>query len=125
VRPRRASIALLAACAALCGHVPAAALADSGPSAGDNQYVDPLAGTGTSTTAHHAKPAPSTSTPVPGATSTLSDSSPLTSSGPPATAAGSDPATLPVTGDDALLVGVLGFALAGAGVAARRATRPG
>jgi len=108
VRSRRASIAVLAACAAVSGYGPMSALADSGPSAGDNQYVDPLAGTHSPGTGHHTQTGTSTTV--------------TPSSGPTATAS-SDPATLPLTGDDAILVGVLGAGIAAAGAAVRRASR--
>jgi hypothetical protein len=107
---------------------PAVSLADGGGndnSAGDNQYVDPLAGT---QPAPKAKPkpkprpasptastAPATSTP-----SASTTSSPTTSK---ATARASQTRTLPRTGLPVAVVAALGLALLAAGLALRRTAR--
>jgi LPXTG-motif cell wall-anchored protein len=129
VRVRRTSLTVLAVLAAAGGPTSAVALADSGPSAGDNQYVDPLAGTSTTksktSTTHSATgttPAAPTSTisatpavtPAPVATTATSTATTA------ATTATSTDASLPRTGDDTWLIAVLGVGMAGAGVVLRR-----
>jgi pilus assembly protein FimV len=122
---------------------PQAALA-SGPSAGDNQYTDPLAGKTTSTT-HHTKPPPpkttsspastppastpppaapasgstgtATPTPAPLASSTATTGTAAASTG---TTAKHSKGTLPMTGFGAWLEAALGAALTGTGLALRR-----
>jgi hypothetical protein len=119
--------------AALLLALPAAALADGGGndnSAGDNQYVDPLAG---STPASKPKPKPKPS-------STPSNTSPSAAAGTPsattpATSSGSSTApaasaskkhsgqALPYSGLPVVLVAALGGALLAAGLALRRSVR--
>jgi LPXTG-motif cell wall-anchored protein len=124
-----ACLIVLGACALVA---PSAALA-GGPSAGDQQYIDPLAGSGHhgSSSSHHGSttptaPASSTSSgsTSSGATSTSSAASPgaATTASPSATTTassnpkGHDPsAGLPKTGFDALLVALIGALLLGAG----------
>ncbi len=121
---------MLTLLAALAVQSPASALASSSPSAGDNQYTDPLA---TSPPQPTTAPAPTTSS-SPATTS----SSPATTSSTQATsqpaptsttassastgpAAASDPAPqLPYTGDDVWLLAAAGAGIAGAGVVLRR-----
>jgi hypothetical protein len=110
---------------------PAVSLADGGGndnSAGDNQYVDPLAGT---QPAPKAKPkpkprpaSPTTST----APATSSSSSSATTSSSSTVAASKATATrssrtLPRTGLPVALVAALGLALLAAGLALRRTAR--
>ena len=123
--------------AALLG--PSAALAASGPSAGDNQYTDPLKSTTTTaskptktatpTTAPATTPPPSTSSgtintapPVATATATATTTTPTATT---ATSATSTAATLPRTGYDGWLAAALGagFVAAGFGVRRRVASR--
>jgi hypothetical protein len=139
--PRRVLCAALVA-AALAAP-PAVALADSGPSAGDSQYVDPLAGNSQSGTHHSSSgpatapapspgsssgtPAPSSSgTPAPSSTASPAPSSTATAAASSAgsattsTAAGDPHHTLPFTGLDADLVALIGAGLAGGGLVLRR-----
>jgi LPXTG-motif cell wall-anchored protein len=111
---------------------PAAALAASGPSAGDNQYTDPLK----STTTTASKPAKSASTTTPAATPPPSTSSGTINTAPPvatatttaptatiattASSATSTSATLPRTGYDSWLAAALGAGLVAAGLSVRR-----
>jgi LPXTG-motif cell wall-anchored protein len=124
------------------GIAPTAALA-TGPSAGDNQYTDPLAGQSghTTSTTHHTTPppktttspattqpptAPTTSPAAPAPTTTTSGTSAATST--PAgtsstvatTTAKADPKTLPLTGYDTALGAALGALMLGAGLVVRR-----
>jgi LPXTG-motif cell wall-anchored protein len=146
VRSRRVMTTWLPAVAlsVTLGIAPATALA-TGPSAGDNQYTDPLAGQNghTTSTTHHTTPPPKTtsspaSTPPPAQTTTspeapaapttsattTSSSSASTSSTTASTAATSkakaDPKTLPMTGYDSALGAALGAVLLGAGLLVRR-----
>jgi LPXTG-motif cell wall-anchored protein len=124
--------------AAAIGVAPPAALAN-GPSAGDNQYTDPLAGktttsTQTTTTTHTTPapaptttPAPSTSSPAPAPAttaatpSTTSSSTSATSTTTVASTGAGDPSgTLPMTGFNAALGAALGALLLGVGVLVRR-----
>jgi cytoskeletal protein RodZ len=139
--PRKLLVLLIVtATAALLA--PAAVLA-KGPSAGDQQYTDPLAGSGHTTTQSQPTPTststpPSTGTsapassPVPTATtsSTPSSSSSATSStsgtttGSTSSASGSTSGTpMPVTGYDLPLAILAGAGLLASGVCLRRATR--
>jgi hypothetical protein len=107
---------------------PAVALAQ-GPSAGDNQYTDPLGGTKTTkstTTATTPATQPATTPTPPSSSSTGS----LSASPPAATSAGagtttsstssSDSGSLPMTGFDAWLGFAVGAGLVVAGVVVRR-----
>ncbi len=116
-------------------HSPASALAGSNPSAGDNQYTDPLATspppptttappTTTSSSPAATSSAQATSQPAPTSTTgTLFGSATATTAGSASsgTAAASDPAPeLPYTGDDVWLLAAAGAGIAGAGVVLRR-----
>ena len=123
---RKPLVSLLVLAALVSG--PAIALA-SGPSAGDNQYTDPLSGT---TTATHSSPAPSSSP------ASSSSSSSGGSSSPTATTASSTPSqattqptataanakkTLPYTGLNVWLGAAVGIGLVGLGLGVRFAVR--
>lgn len=127
---------LPAVVAAVIAGAPAPAALANGPSAGDNQYTDPLAGQTTShtTSTTHTTPPPAQTTSTPAATSPPA-TTPATSAPSPAptaatgatgtTAVGAatgkaDPKTLPLTGFDATLGAGVGFLLLGAGLLARR-----
>jgi hypothetical protein len=115
---------------------PAVALADS---AGDQQYIDPLAGN-TTPTASHPPPAtpapvasaPASSAPAPAssaapaastAVQTASDPAPPSSAATATTAAASQP-TLPFTGLNVWMCAAVGAGMVGAGLALRRLARP-
>ncbi len=93
----------------------------NGPSAGDNQYTDPLSGTTTTTAAQTqtqaTTPVPSTPAPVPSASSA---SNTTTATQATATIATSTARTLPYTGLDAGLAAALGAAMVAGGFAVRR-----
>lgn len=123
----------IVSCFALFGvlvlSVPAAALATS---AGDQQYIDPLAGSTTPTSATPPPRQTSTASPAPAPTSSSNSSS--VSSTPTATTAASSsnaiaaaPAatatTLPYTGLNLWLCAALGCGLLGTGWTVRRLTR--
>jgi hypothetical protein len=100
----------------------AAALANGGPSAGNNQYSDPLANP--TTTTHQSAPPPAattTPTPVPTASPPVA-----TTADPTTTATGTTTTTttggksLPMTGYDAWLSGAFGVFLVAGGIAVRR-----
>jgi cytoskeletal protein RodZ len=119
----------------------------SGPSAGDQQYIDPLGGSNSSSGSHHAShsshsssssstssqaptPAPPTTTTptvtAPSATATPSASTASTT--PTATTASSptagDPSkTLPFTGFDASLGAAIGLSMLASGLYLRRVSR--
>jgi hypothetical protein len=139
-------VAVLAALAALVFLAPAVALADS---AGDQQYIDPLAGNTTSTPSHSSPAASSPSSssssssssstgssagasapssPAPATTATTAQASTSSSSSgstsTSAAAATSRP-TLPFTGLDVWLCVAVGGGLLGAGLALRRLARTG
>jgi hypothetical protein len=106
---------------------PASALATS---AGDQQYIDPLSGTTTSTPS--AAPAPSQSAGSPAASSSASatsSSAPIasasssTASSSSSTGSSSNARTLPYTGLNAWLLAAVGVGLLGAGVSIRRSLR--
>jgi len=110
-------LALVAA--VIAGPAAAIAVAGNGPSAGDNQYTDPLS---TSTTTHSTPPPASTTpatapapptAPATAPTATLASSTTSTSSG-------SSSKTLPMTGYDGWAGALLGAGLLGAGFAVRR-----
>jgi hypothetical protein len=118
------ALALLAAPPAYAG----------GPSAGDQQYIDPLAGSGHhgSSGSHHTSTTPPTSAPAPasstssGATSSSSTVSTSATTTASSTATRHDPGkTLPFTGFNALQGALLGTVLVAVGkllgLAARRA----
>jgi hypothetical protein len=108
---------VLAFAAALALGPIAAALASSGPSAGDNQYTDPLSNTTTAT--HQTAPPPVTTTAAPPAQTTPP---PVATTADPTTTttAKGDPKTLPMTGYDAWLGGAFGLFLTAGGIAVRR-----
>jgi hypothetical protein len=131
--PRRRLIATVLATLALALlALPAIALAGSGSSAGDSQYVDPLAATATHP---HSSTTPSSSTPsgsvpTPPAASvtsspTASVSTATTPAAPTSATTSTAPRTLPFTGIDTWLVAAVGAGLAGAGLVLRRAPRAG
>src|SRR5262249_22279032 len=121
------------------GIAPPAALAN-GPSAGDNQYTDPLAGQTTTTThtptSTQTTPPPTSTSPSPSSgsssaapaatpatsssTSTTAATTSTTSATSTSTAAGDPQQTLPMTGFDAAIAAALGALLLGAGVLIRR-----
>jgi hypothetical protein len=111
---------------------PAVSLADGGGndnSAGDNQYVDPLANTAPAPKAKpKPKPAPSTTSTSPSTTTSSSTTSSSTTSSTAtaskaASAHSSRSGTLPRTGLPVALVAAAGLALLAAGLALRRAVR--
>jgi hypothetical protein len=123
---------------ALALAIPAATLAaGGGGSAGDNQYTDPFAhshtggtvtatltATATTPTATSpATPAPTTTSAAPAATPTVSAPAPTATLA--TSPAGATPRTLPYTGFDGRLAGVLGVGLIAGGAALRRRTRAG
>ncbi len=137
-RPRQALTCLLLL-GLLALALPVAALADGGGSAGDQQYVDPLAH---QPTTPHSSPSRTPSAPTPAPTSTpaspsssASTLSANTSTTPTATTASgtttssSSRATvkagqqLPYTGYDGRLAAGLGFVLVLGGVGLRRRAR--
>lgn len=133
----RALAACLIALGALALLAPATALA-GGPSAGDQQYIDPLAGashhgsghshsSGSGSTTPSTSPAPTTSPTPSGSSSSTSVSSTTSStatSGTATSSTGHDPAKgLPVTGFDALLAAFVGVCLVASGLLLRRAAR--
>lgn len=114
-------LALVAA--VIAGPAAAIAVAGNGPSAGDNQYTDPLS---TSTTTHHSTPPPPppasttpATAPAPATAPTTAPTATLASSTTSATS-GSSSKTLPMTGYDGLAGALLGAALLGTGFAVRR-----
>jgi hypothetical protein len=119
----RRTLLLALVAAVIAGPAAAIAVAGNGPSAGDNQYTDPLS---TSTTKHSTPPPPPASTtpataPAP-ATATAPTTAPtatLASSTTSATS-GSSSKTLPMTGYDGLAGALLGAGLLGTGFAVRR-----
>jgi LPXTG-motif cell wall-anchored protein len=112
--------------------VPAAALANGG-SAGDNQYVDPLAGvhphSGTSSSSSAASSAATTSTPA-ASTSPASTATTPTATTPTATSAATstDPSSktksLPLTGFQDWQALGLGLVLVAGGLILRRRAHP-
>jgi hypothetical protein len=101
---------------------PAAAFADSGGGAGDQEYQDPL--TAPAPPNHKHKPAPKTA-PAAGVAPASSSGSPSSATSAPAAGSSSAVAAtneLPRTGAPAGLVGATGMALIGAGAAMRRRT---
>jgi cobalamin biosynthesis Mg chelatase CobN len=135
---RRQLLGSLAVIAALAMLVPSVALAGGGGSAGDQQYVDPLAGSspsgskshsGSSSTTHSTAPSTSSST-SPASTPPPSSSTGSTAVSSDATATSSasakaDPpsTTLPRTGMDVTLAVAIALGMLGAGVALRRTVR--
>ena len=121
----------LALCAALMLLLTPAALAQS---AGNQQYVDPLASTTpTAPASTGSPPPPSSSAPPASSSAPATSSAPPTSSAPatsaPATGASSDApahaagATLPFTGLDLWPAVAVGFGLIGSGLVLRRLAR--
>jgi hypothetical protein len=108
--------------AVIAGPAAAIAVAGNGPSAGDNQYTDPLS---TSTTTHSTPPPAASATPPPApapATApppTATPTATIAATAAPTTS-GSSSKTLPMTGYDGLAGALLGAGLLGAGFAARR-----
>jgi LPXTG-motif cell wall-anchored protein len=140
VRVCRVTITWLLALGALLLLGPGAALA-SGPSAGDQQYTDPLGGSSTpssqpsssSSSSSGSGTSSGSSAPVTQGTSASAGSSSPTASTTTSTSTGATTAattgtttssastsTLPRTGFDAWLAAGLGLALLGTGVAVRR-----
>jgi hypothetical protein len=129
VRIRRL-VALLSISVASLAPVPAAALADSGSSAGDQQYVDPLnPSSGSSST-------PSSSSGSSGSSSASSSgssgstvasgssgASPSTTAATTAAAGSGTGRTLPFTGYDGGLAAALGVGLLAGGIVLRRRLR--
>jgi hypothetical protein len=118
---QRALVACLIVLGAVTLLAPGTALA-GGPSAGDQQYIDPLAGS-----SHHhsgsSSTAPTTS-PAQTSSSTPSASSSSTSSNSTKGSTTHDPVKgLPMTGFDALLVAFAGACLLASGVLLRRVAR--
>jgi cobalamin biosynthesis Mg chelatase CobN len=111
-------LALVAA--VIAGPAAAIAVAGNGPSAGDNQYTDPLS---TSTTTHATAPPPASTTPAtaptPAAAPTTAPTATLASSTTSSTS-GSSSKTLPMTGYDGWVGALLGAGLLGTGFAVRR-----
>jgi cytoskeletal protein RodZ len=96
----------------------------AGPSAGDQQYVDPLTGS-TTPSSHSNTPSSSSSTasPTPTASSSSATSSSTASTATGTASTGStatSAATLPRTGYDGWLAAAIGAGLVGAGLAIRR-----
>jgi LPXTG-motif cell wall-anchored protein len=136
VRRTRDTLICLSILGALVILAPAAAIASGpGPSAGDQQYTDPLGGT---TTGSHSstppqpasQPAPQPATPPATLTTTIGATSPasstLASAPTTATSASSSQSaanTLPRTGLDASLAVAVGLILLAAGLALRRTAR--
>jgi hypothetical protein len=118
----RRTLLLALVAAVIAGPAAAIAVAGNGPSAGDNQYTDPLS---TSTTTHSTPPPPANTTPATApapATATAPTTAPtatLASSTTSATS-GSSSKTLPMTGYDGLAGALLGAGLLGTGFAVRR-----
>jgi hypothetical protein len=109
--------------------VPASAAA--GTSAGDQQYIDPLAGSGlpaNSGQSSHgggpatASPAPTTTTAAPTTTTAVPTATTASSTPPSSATTHADPPvkTLPMTGLDLWLAAVVGMALIAAGLVLRR-----
>lgn len=116
----RRTLLLALVAAVIAGPAAAIAVAGNGPSAGDNQYTDPLS---TSTSTSHASapppattPAPVASAPTPAATGPTATIASATTSASSA----SSSKTLPMTGYDELAGMLLGAGLLGAGFAVRR-----
>jgi hypothetical protein len=112
---------------------PAVAMATS---AGDQQYIDPLAGSSTPTAASHPPPHTTTSSPslvepVPSSSSSVSSApTATTASAPSSTSSSAAPAapaataaTLPYTGLNLWLCALVGCGLLGAGWTVRRLAR--
>lgn len=135
---------LLLLLGALALAIPAVTLAAGGGSAGDQQYTDPFGGSKTSATSTPAQTTTSSPAPAPTAPSSPASSSSSGSSGdtgstaaapasttPTATAAGTSDSTtaagtattLPYTGYDSWMAGVLGLVMLGAGLSLRRRSR--
>jgi hypothetical protein len=119
-------IVCLTAAAALAA--PTAALAGS-PSAGDQQYTDPLASKHHSQTQTSTTPAPPASAPTPvtapSSAAPASSASPTTASTTPTTTAAHDPGgkSLPMTGYDVVLGVLAGGCLLGLGAYLHRIAR--
>lgn len=121
MRPR---LLILLACVAAAFTPASVALADSGPSAGDQQYVDPLSGSSShhtstthTTTAPASAPAPVASTPTSTASAATATATATASA---STTTGATGRTLPFTGYDTPLAVALGAGLAGGGLLLRR-----
>jgi hypothetical protein len=129
----KALVACLIVLGALALTVPSTALA-GGPSAGDQQYIDPLAGSGhhgsshshgsgNSSTAPATSPAPTTSA-TPSVSSSSTSSSTVSASTTATRSTAHDPSKgLPMTGFDALLAAFVGVFLVASGVLLHRAAR--
>jgi hypothetical protein len=132
VRGWRHILSSLAVLGVIALGVPAVALASS---AGDQQYIDPLAGSGSSTstpaTTHASAPAtapvsstaatPAGSPSATTASASATTTAPSSSTGTPTAASSSG--TLPYTGLNVGLGAALGAGLLGAGCAVRRLAR--
>jgi hypothetical protein len=123
--PRKLIACLFVAAVVLSG--PASALA-TGPSAGDQQYTDPLAGSGSNHASTHTSSTSSTPAPAPAPAPTPSSSgssAATTASSAPTSAtvpsSGGDPGkSLPRTGFDVALGALLGACLLASGTYLRR-----
>jgi hypothetical protein len=113
---------VLAVAAALALGPIAVALANGGPSAGNNQYSDPLGNTTTAT--HRSAPPPAaTTTPTPAPTTSppvAATADPTTTATTSTTSTTSAGKSLPMTGYDAWLSGAFGVFLVAGGIAVRR-----
>lgn len=130
----RALFACLVVLGALALLAPASALAGGPPSAGNSQYIDPLTGSGQSSSSHsnssHASTSPATTPSTPSSSSSGSTSTtPSTTSTTPSTTGSTastgkskDPSskTLPHTGFNVPLAVLAGVLLLASGAALRR-----
>jgi uncharacterized surface anchored protein len=123
----RPLLALLVVLGLLATVVPAAALANGGL-AGDNQYVDPLAGVhshgGKSGSSSPATSAATTSTPAPSTSAASTATTPTATSAATSSATSTDPSSktksLPFTGFQDWQAAGLGLVLVGGGLMLRR-----
>lgn len=123
----RPLIAVLIVLGLLATVVPAAALANGG-SAGDNQYVDPLAGvhshSGKSSSSSPATSAATTSTPATSTSAASTATTPTATSAATSTDPSSKTKTLPFTGFQDWQAAGLGLVLVASGLILRRRAHP-
>lgn len=116
-------VGLGASLLALLLAAPALAQGGTSTSAGDQQYVDPLA----NTTPTSATPTPASPSPAASSSSAPTSSTPSSTQSPnpaPSTTAHADPSgTLPYTGLNVGLLVAIGLGLVGAGLLLRRVVR--